>query len=67
MAMSSTETSGFTIGPMPTTHTRLSLIFSASAGSSTFSSANTSELPIWTAPWTICVMPWPEPPPWMVI
>ena len=51
---------------MPTMQTRLSVIFSTSEAFSTFSSANTSELPIWTAPWTICVMPVPEPPPWTV-
>ena len=60
---SSTVTSLLTIGPMPTMQTLLSAIFSRSAVSFTFASANTSELPICTAPWVICVMPWPEPPP----
>ena len=67
MEMSSTVTSEFTTGPMPTTQTWLSLSFFASSLLESFSSAKTSELPIWTAPWEICVMPWPEPPPWTVI
>ena len=65
--MSSMVTSEFTIGPMPTMHTLLSVILVRSAESFTFDSANTSELPICTAPCVICVMPWPEPPPWTVI
>ena len=56
-----------TIGPMPTTHPWLSVSSSALEGSSSFDSAKTSESPICTEPSEICVMPWPEPPPWTVI
>ena len=67
MVRLSTLTSGCTTGPMPTTATLLSFSFLASSLFSSFSSAKTSESPICTAPWAICVMPWPEPPPWTVI
>ena len=60
-------TSEFTTGPMPTTATLLSVILEMSSLFFSFSSANTSESPIWTEPSAICVMPWPEPPPWTVI
>ena len=50
-------------GPMPTTQTWLSLILARSSALESLVSAKTSESPICTAPWEICVMPWPEPPP----
>jgi len=63
---SSTSTSLFTTGPMPTTATWLSVSLAASAASS-FSSAKMSERPIWALPSLTSDRPWPEPPPAMVM
>ena len=61
---SSTSTLELTIGPMPTTATVLSTRLTASEASS-FSSAKTSERPIWALPSLTSERPWPEPPPVM--
>ena len=61
VVMSSMSTLAFTIGPMPTMQTWLSTRFSHWSASS-FSSAKTSERPIWTEPSATCERPWPEPP-----
>ena len=55
--MSSMVTSALTIGAMPTMHTLLSAILEMSEESFSLDSANTSELPICTAPCAICVTP----------
>ena len=55
--MSSMVTSALTMGPIPTMHTLLSAILEMSEESFSLDSANTSELPICTAPWAICVTP----------
>ena len=67
VVMSSMSTLAFTIGPMPTMHTWLSTRPSSWDSSSTFSSANTSERPIWREPSTMPEMPSPEPPPEMAM
>ena len=63
---SSTSTSAWTIGPMPTMATWWSTR-PASWSSSSFASAKTSERPIWTEPSAIWERPWPEPPAEMAI
>jgi hypothetical protein len=63
---SSTSTLEFTMGPMPTTHTVLSVSALASEASS-FSSAKTSERPICALPSRTSERPWPEPPPVMAM
>ncbi len=54
------------MGPMPTTHTVLSLRAATSKASS-FSSAKTSERPICALPSRTSERPWPEPPPVMAM
>ena len=63
---SSTSTLELTTGPMPTTQTVWSSSLAASAAS-IFSSAKTSERPIWALPSLTSERPWPDPPPVMAM